>query len=444
MLRSAIRPYYVIALLLGTLLLPLAAHAQEPSETGAVDLVEVTGYIDPPMVDYIRERVAAADSDGVESLILQIDSPGGFDVPTLDLVRAMLDSKTPITVWIAPRGARASSSAAFLATAGDLVFMADQTSIGPAMPVDLGRDRIDSEAERRDVATALGQIAEERGRDANVTVEMVWDARRFGTGAAIDSAIVDGTASSLGDLLRGMDGREVGSGDRRTTLETWDESVGAPSVTVRFQELDLFARLLHAITGPEVAFALLLIGLCGLIFELYNPGIGLAGLIGAACIAGAFYALSVLPVNWAGVVVVVAGIVMMLVDLHTSGFGLFTFVGLASIAGGGVVMFLGTADELRLGFWALVAAVVGTLLFFVSVMTAALRVRLRRPIVGEEGIVGSIGEARTDIAPEGTVFTKGTLWRARTMETGIAAGSKVEIKATEGLVLLVEPLHEHD
>ena len=107
-------------------------------------------------------------------------------------------------------------------------------------------------------------------------------------------------------------------------------------------------------------------------------------------------------------------------------------------------MFGGAAEPLQLSAWSLIAAVVGTLLFFVSVMTAALRVRLRRPILGDEGIVGAIGEARTDIAPEGTVFTKGALWRARTMETGIAAGSKVEIKATEGLVLLVEPLHDHD
>jgi membrane-bound ClpP family serine protease len=132
----------------------------------------------------------------------------------------------------------------------------------------------------------------------------------------------------------------------------------------------------------------------------------------------------------------VTAVVLLLVDLHTSGFGAFTFAGIASLVAGGIVMFRGAAEPLTLSPWSIVAAVAGTLLFFVSVMTAALRVRLRRPIVGDEGMVGAIGEARTDIAPEGTVFTKGALWRARTMETGIAAGSKVEIRARLGILEL--------
>jgi membrane-bound serine protease (ClpP class) len=133
---------------------------------------------------------------------------------------------------------------------------------------------------------------------------------------------------------------------------------------------------------------------------------------------------------------------LLLVDLHTAGLGAWTAGGLVLLIAGGLMLFSGADPALSLSPWAIFAAVAGTLLFFVSVMTAALRVRLRRPITGEEAMVGTVGEAKTDIAPEGTVMTKGALWRARTMETGIAAGSKVQVKATEGLVLLVEPLHE--
>jgi membrane-bound serine protease (ClpP class) len=150
----------------------------------------------------------------------------------------------------------------------------------------------------------------------------------------------------------------------------------------------------------------------------------------------------VLPTNWAGVLLVILAVVFFLIDLQIAGFGVFTVGGVAALVAGGLILFSGASPELRLSPFAIVAAVALSLLFFVSVMAAALRVRSRRSVTGEEGMVGMIGEAKTDIAPEGTVLTKGTLWRARTMETGIAAGSKVRVMATEGLLLLVEPLHE--
>jgi membrane-bound serine protease (ClpP class) len=208
--------------------------------------------------------------------------------------------------------------------------------------------------------------------------------------------------------------------------------------------MNLLQQLLHAVTNPEVAFLLVLVGIFGIIFELYNPGIGLAGILGAVSLLLGFYALSVLPTNWVGVLLIVLGVIFFLVDLQAAGLGVWTVGGIAALVAGSLLLFSGVDPSVELSPWAVVAAVAGTLLFFISVMTAALRVRLRRPITGQESIVGTVGEAKTDIAPEGTVVTKGTLWRARTMETGIAAGSRVKVMATEGLVLLVEPLHEDD
>jgi membrane-bound serine protease (ClpP class) len=187
-----------------------------------------------------------------------------------------------------------------------------------------------------------------------------------------------------------------------------------------------------------------LIGAFGLIFEIYNPGIGLAAIIGVAALAASFYAMNLMPTNWPGVLVVVIAVGLFVVDVQLSGFGLWSAGGVLGLIVGGGLMFAGAPAAAQLSPSAIVIAVALSLLFFVSVMTAALRVRLRRPIAGHEGIVGTVGVARTDIAPEGTVFTKGKLWRARTMETGIAAGSRVQIKATEGLVLLVEPDSHHD
>jgi membrane-bound serine protease (ClpP class) len=208
--------------------------------------------------------------------------------------------------------------------------------------------------------------------------------------------------------------------------------------------MPVWDRLLHAVTTPTAALFLILIGAFGLIFEVYNPGIGLAAGIGAVLLALGFYALDVLPTNWWALLIITAALVALIYEVHVAGFGIFTIGGLIGVAVGSALLFPGDVAALDVHPGTIVAAVVLTIIFFVSVMTAALRVRLRRPIDDSEGIVGSIAEAQTDIAPEGTVLSNGTLWRARTMETGIAAGARVEVKATEGLVLLVEPLHERE
>lgn len=412
--------------------------AQETSST--LDVVEVRGIIDPPTADYIKARIAdAQDDDAVEAVVLQIDTPGGLDVSMRAIVEQILDSEVPVVVWVAPRGARAASAGTFIAYAADLIFMAEATTMGAATPVDLSGGDLGTKIVN-DAAEYLEGLADARDRDATFAQDAVRDGRAIDSREAVEIGAADGNASSLGELLRALDGRETALG----VLETWDEAAGAPSVTVRFQQMDLIARLLHAVTTPEVAFALFLIGMFGIIFELYNPGIGLAGFIGAVCLLLAFYAMSVLPTNWAGALLIVLAVVLLVIDVHTAGLGVFTAGGMVALVAGALLLFAGASPAIALEPWAIAVAVAGTLIFFISVMTAALRVRLRRPITGEDSVIGQIAEARTDIAPEGTVFTKGTLWRARTMETGIAAGSKVQVKATEGLVLLVEPLHEHE
>ena len=451
-MSSSARRLLWALLLVGGLLATLipAASAQEgsrPSPEATVDLVEVTGIIDPPTADYLKARLAGAQEDGVGAIVIQLDTPGGLDISMREIITEMLDSSVPVVVWIAPRGARAASAGTFITYAADLAYMAEATEIGAASPINLAEpsstldDKVASDA-----AAFIRSLAQANGRNEEWAEEAVLEASSISSEEAVEIDVVDGTASSLGDLLRVMDGAEAELADGGTaTLETWDESAGTPSVTVRFQEMNLVQRLLHAVTKPDVAFLLMLVGMFGLIFELYNPGIGLAGIIGGFCLLLGFYSLSVLPTNWAGAFLIVLAVIFFLVDVHTAGLGIWTIGGVGGLVAGGLLLFSGSSPELRIDLWVIGAALFGTLVFFISVMTAALRVRLRRPITGQEGIIGQVGEARTDIAPEGTVFTNGTLWRARTMETGIAAGEKVEVKATEGLVLLVEPLHErHD
>lgn len=434
------------ALFLACLVVGVAAGPAGSQPAREVDLVEVRGVIDPPTADYLRAQLASAQERDVHAVIVQLDTPGGLDSSMRDIIREVAGSSVPIVVWVAPRGARAASAGTFIAMAAHLVFMAEATEIGAASPVNLGGggDPTLDKKVTNDAAAFIEELARTRGRNEEWARSAVTDAAAIGATEAAEINVIDDKASSLRDLLEAMDGRsvEVASGD--VELDTWDPSQPGPNVDVNFKDMGPLQQLLHIVTDPEIAFLLILIGFFGLIFELYNPGIGLAGILGGMALILAFYSLSVLPTNWAGVLLIALAVIFFLVDLHVAGLGVFTVGGIAALVIGGLILFSGAPDALRLSPWGIALGVAISLLFFISVMTAALRVRLRRPITGEEGIVGTVGEAQTDIAPEGTVMTKGTLWRARTMETGIAAGARVKIMASEGLVLLVEPLHEKE
>ncbi|MFN2389305.1 MAG: nodulation protein NfeD [Actinomycetota bacterium] len=432
---------WLLLVLGGSLLAGPSARAQQEGRP-VVSLAEVEGAIDPPTADFLASQIAAAQGPDTIALIIQLDTPGGLATSMRDIIQAELDSETPIVVWVAPRGARAASAGTFIAYAAHLTYMAGATEIGAATPIDLAGDASGSLPTKviNDAAAFLREIAIERGRNPDWAEDAVREGASIGATEAARIDVVDGMASSLSELLEALDGQTAGPGGE--VLETWDHDEGTPSAVVRFQNMNAIQELLHLVTDPEIAFLLILIGTFGIIFELYNPGIGLAGLLGAVSLLLGFYALSVLPTNWAGVLLVMLAVAFLLVDLHTAGFGVWTAGGVAALVVGGAILFSGAPAELRLSPGTIAFAVALTLIFFVSVMTAALRVRLRRPVTGEEGIVGTIGEATTDIAPEGTVLTKGALWRARTMETGIAQGERVKIMATEGLILLVEPLHE--
>jgi membrane-bound serine protease (ClpP class) len=444
--RRGLSLVWLTALAVGLVLLAAAPLSAQEGGAQTVDVIELEGVIDPTNADFLRGRLERSQADEVHAVVIRLDTPGGLDVSMRDMIQEMLDADVPTIVWIAPRGARAASAGTFITYAANLAYMASATELGAASPVNLGGGETNETLTRKatnDAAAFIEELAILRDRDPEFARAAVIDAESIGATEAVERGVVNGQADNLTELLQEADGETVTLGDGSSaTLETWDEATDTASVRFRFQEMNVLQRLLHLVTNPEIAYLLILFGTFGIIFELYNPGIGLAGILGGVCLLLGFYALSVLPTNWAGVLLIVLSVIFFIVDLQAAGLGIWTAGGVVALVAGGLLLFSGAPDALALSPWAIVTAVVLTLVFFISVMTAALRVRLRRPITGEDSLVGTVGEAKTDIAPEGTVMTKGTLWRARTMETGIAAGSRVEVKATEGLVLLVEPLHD--
>ena len=410
----------------------------------SVRVIELSGIIDPTTAGFLQGQIDAAQ-DGVGVLIIEVDTPGGLEVSMRDIIGKMLDSRTPIVVWVAPRGARAASAGTFITYAANLAYMADATEIGAATPVDLGGQSSETLEEKatNDAVAFITELARLRDRNEEWAEEAVRDAESLGATEALELDVVNGIASSLEDLLEAIDGERVVVGDGRTvTIESWDSAADRPSAEVERIGMNPFQRLLHLTTQPEIAYLLVSLGTLAILLEVYTSGIGLSGILGAVAVVLGFYGLSVLPTNWAAVALIVLGLVFFLVELHMPGIGAWAVGGTAGVVAGGLLLFAGASPVVSLSPWAIMLVVGITVPFFLFAMTAALRLRRRPSTTGAEALVGAIGEARTEISPEGTVMTKGTLWRARAVDENIPSGSKVRVEGIEGLLLLVSQDNE--
>ena len=398
-----------------------------PAAGPAVDYFELTGVIDPASARSLVQEIDAAGRAGSRALIIRLDSPGGLRASVSSLVDHVLQSKVPVVVWVAPSGARAAGAGVFVAYAAHVAVMAPGTTIGPVVPVNLDAPPGSSSA-----AGYLRTVAARTGRNADA---LGTGSVSLGDAAAAQAGVVTFQAGELGTLLHNLEGRSVTVGGRTVQLSV-------AGVALRFHKMGLVARLLHTATRPGVAYMLLLVGLFGLVFELYFPGIGAAGLMGGGALVLALYGFTVLPTSWAALALLVVGVVLFVPDLHSGGLGIPTAAGAAALVAGSVLLFPGARPALQLPWWAIASGVAGTLLFFISIMTAALRARAARPPAGAEGLVGAVGVARTDLAPDGEVTASGSLWRARTLGAAIAEGTQVRVRSVSGLMLVVEPLEQ--
>ena len=434
----------IFALLVGGLLSTAASGAAQGE--GRARVLELSGVIDPTTAGFLQGQIAAAQ-DEVDVLIVELDTPGGLDVSMRHIISDMLASRVPIVVWIAPRGARAASAGTFITYAANLAYMADATEIGAASPVNLGGEGSETLEKKvvNDAAAFITELARLRDRNVEWAEDAVREAASLGATDAVEMNVVNGIASRLDDLLEAMDGQQVEVANGATvTIETWDEAAGAPSVEVERVGMNLFQRLLHFTTQPEVAFLLVSLGTLGIILEVYTSGIGLAGILGAISLVLGFYGLTVLPTNWAAVALIILGMVFFLVELHVPGVGVWTVGGTAALVAGGLLLFSGASPAVSLSPWAIALVIAVTLPFFLFAMTAALRIRTRPSVIGAESLAGMMGEARTDISSGGTVMTKGALWQARAAGASIPAGSRVRVERTEGLLLVVSPDSEEE
>ncbi|BBM68171.1 NfeD family protein [Rhodothermus marinus] len=431
-------------LLLWLMLLPMPAQTPAPV---VYRLALEDEPITPATFRFIRRGLREATENGAVCLVVEMDTPGGLVEATRDIVQLFLRSPIPIVVYVTPPGARAASAGVFITLAAHVAAMAPGTHIGAAHPVQLGGGpaappdtaRVDPMSEKilNDAVAWARALAQYRGRNADWAARAVSESQTLTAREAVAQNVVDLLAPSLDSLLVLLDGRNVALDGQSVTLQT----AGA---TVHTIERWWGERILAALSNPNIAFLLLMLGFYGLLFELYTPGWGIPGTLGAIFLMLGFYGLSILPVNYVGLALLVLGLGMLVAEAFVPSFGLLTVGGVVCLILGGLMLV-----ESPMGFPKVSAALVvpvalATALIALFLLGNALRIQRRPARVGDETLIGQQAVAREDFVPEGDhfqgyVFIHGEWWRACSTAP-VRAGQPVRIERREGLCLWVSPI----
>ena len=424
------------ALLLASAVGRPGAKPERPAERGPrgegrVLLVKLEGPVSPVTAEAVASAASRAAEEGYRALIIQIDTPGGLMTSMRDMVKRMLAARVPVIAWVAPGGARAASAGVFITMAADVAAMAPGTNIGAASPVNLqgGMDSTMAHKVTSDAAAFARTVAAQRGRNVRWAEQAVRQAVAVDETEAVQLHVVDFIAGDLDELLAKADGRTWRRGAERRTLQVR----GLP---VDIIEPGLRQRLLAVIADPNVAYLLMLLGFYGLLFELQNPGAILPGVVGGISLILAFLALSTLPVNYAGVALILLGIVFFIAEIKVASHGLLAAGGVLSLILGSVILFQG--EGVRLSWSIIAGATITTAAFFLFVVGAGLRAQRRTVRTGWKGLVGGRGVVVERLGPRGRVRIAGELWEA-TSESQVEVGADVVIVGVDKLMLHVRP-----
>ncbi len=420
----------VIALALGMML--LAALVTASAAAPAVSLIELDGAITPITVRLLDTAIDRARADGSQALIVELNTPGGLEKSMRSMVQSILKSDVPVIVYVGPTGARAASAGVFITMAGHVAAMAPATNIGAAHPVAVG-GQMDKEMVKKvenDAAAFARTIATERGRNVEWAEKAVRSSVSATEREAVKLKVVDLVAENVPDLLAKVDGRVVKTPKGPVTLATKDAPV--KRIEVRFRD-----RFLALITDPNVAYILMMVGMLGIFFELSNPGVVLPGVIGGICLILAFFAFQSLPINWAGLLLIVFGLILLIVEIKVVSHGVLTVGGIVAMVLGSLMLYDAPETGLRIS-WSVIIPTVGAIAGLVIIAVSfGVRALYRPATTGAAGMVGQVGVVRSALDPEGQVLIDGELWRAVSRDGPVGPGEAVEVRAMDGLTLTV-------
>lgn len=406
---------------------------------GFVRYVKAEGVIDPAQAELIENAIKQASDEKAEALIIQLDTPGGLDLSMRDIAKAMLASPVPVVVYVAPAGARAASAGVFIAYSANAVAMAPGTNIGSAHPVLIGAsgsekpDEIMAKKMENDSAAYIRALAMKRNRNAAWAEKAVRESVNITAEEAVKLGVSDFTAVSLDELLTRLDGRAVDVFASKITLKTKGAQIREVSPGLRY-------GVLKAISNPNVAYILMMIGLVGLYFELSNPGLILPGVVGAVSLVLSFYAFKTLPINYAGLLLIVLAVIFFILEIKVVSYGLLTLAGVVSLALGSVMLFdTAEAPYLKLSLWVVAPIIITFTAVFMATMYYTVRIHRRAPVSGLDALIQKECVVIEDIngLVGGKVFIAGEYWNA-VSAADIKKGEKARVVEVNGLVLKVE------
>ena len=408
--------------------MPAAAEDAEKD----IYVMTVAGAISPGSADFIKSGIKKAQQEAAACLIIQLDTPGGLAESMRDIVISILASDIPIVVYVSPQGARAASAGVMITMAADVAAMAPSTNIGAAHPVGMGGKAVDNDVMSdkiiNDMVAQAKSVAEKRGRNAQWVEKAIRESVSVTETEALKENIIDMVAENIDDLIKKLDGREIpGKGILKTAK--------AARKTIRET---LRTKILKTISDPNIAYILMMIGLAGIYFELSHPGTIFPGVIGGIAIILAFFALQALPVNYAGILLILLAIILFIMEMKITSYGLLSVAGVACFFLGSIMLFDSESPGMKVSWEVLIPTLVLVSGFFVAMAGLVFRAQVSRPMTGPKGLVGQAGVVKRTLSPEGKVFIHGELWNARA-KTEIKEGVRVRVVRVENLILEVEP-----
>ena len=415
------------------ILMFLARAIAVQAAVAPVAVIELDGAITPVTSRLLTAAINRAQAEHDQALVVKLNTPGGLESSMRSMVQSILKAEIPVIVYVAPKGARAASAGVFITIAAHVAAMAPATNIGAAHPVAVGGGDTGKEMGKKienDAAAFARSLAAERGHNVEWAEKAVRASVSATEREAVKLKVVDLVADSVPDLLAKIDGRTVKTASGNVTLATKD----AP---VKLIEVGFRDRFLALITDPNIAYILMMVGMLGIFFELQNPGVTLPGVIGGISLILAFFAFQSLPINWAGVLLILFGVGLLIAEIKIASHGVLT-------AGGVVAMILGSFmlyEAPEVGFrvaWTVILPTVGaTAGLVIWAVSAGVRAMMRKPVTGSSGMIGRLAVARSALGPEGQVQLDGEIWRAVSDGGAIAAGEQVRVMAVDGLTLKV-------
>ncbi len=399
--------------------------------------IKIDGTINPASADFIRDGIKKAEKDKASCLLIHLNTPGGLLKSTRVIVSDMLNSPVPVIVYVSPGGAHAGSAGVFITMAAHIAAMAPGTNIGAAHPVALQAvmDSTMNEKTTNDAAAFIRSIAEKRKRNVEWAENAVRKSHSYSETEALEFSVIDLIAKDDQELLNMVHGKEVAVNTGSITLQT-------KGATIETLEMSFIGKLLDIISDPNIAYILFLLGMYGLLFELYSPGAIFPGIIGVISLILAFYSMHSLPVNYAGLALIIFAIILFLLEIKVVSHGLLAIGGVVSLLLGSLMLIRSDSglDMARISRGVIYAATAVSALFFLFVLGFGLRAQRSKVVTGIEAMIGNTGEVIEMLHPVGTVRVNGEIWNAESLSGAIAPGEKVRIKEMKNLKLYVEPI----